>query len=186
MSKPQKEQLGSWPIGDTKDYTFIETGCNKGHTVSKASMVFPVCHSIELNDKFFKFCRDRFREHPRITVHHGRSEKILPELVDQVTGPICFWLDAHGAPGAPCGGHVPLISELETAIGHGHDRDVIAIDDTRCFGRDARDQMGDNWLEITMDKVEGLLSDGGFGNIQHWPAKVGSCWHRSGVMVAKR
>lgn len=187
MSKPQELQWRTWVIGDAKDYTFIETGCNKGLTLRKAANVFPVCHSIELDWGFFGFCKSRFKDSPNCTVHYGSSEDILPGLIAKVHGPICFWLDAHGSPNTPRGGHVPLMLELALAVAHGDDRDVIAIDDTRCFGRDARDRMGDNWKDITLKRVEALLHEGGFGNIKHYHEDLArGGWHRSGVMVAKR
>lgn len=186
MSKPTEEQFSAW-VDEERDYVFVETGCHHGHTLHKAANIFTECHSIEIDQRMYKAAIRRFSNSLRVTVHLGTSEALLGPLVSQICKPILFWLDAHGAPGAQCGGYVPLITELAVAIAHGDARDVIAIDDTICFGRDDSPVKGDDWTAVTMEKIEGMLEAGGFtARTHHKPNMDSAVWHRSGILVAKR
>ena len=98
---------------------------------------FKTMHGIELMQKYYDFSVEQFKDNPNIHFYLGESPDVLPMLVENLTEPATFWLDAHASgPNIPGGkyGSCPLVQEIE-AINLSPCKDhVIMIDDTRLFG----------------------------------------------------
>ena len=134
--------MGTIRLQLLKDYavgmTFIETGSMEGWTMGIANAHgFKTMHGIELMQKYYDFSVEQFKDNPNIHFYLGESPDVLPMLVENLTEPATFWLDAHASgpdiPGGKYGG-CPLVQEIE-AINLSPCKDhVIMIDDTRLFG----------------------------------------------------
>lgn len=185
MSSPSRTELSQWCRRDPRQAVFVETGTYLGDTLSEAAAVFGQCYSIEIHDGFYKRALVKFEDLPHVKIILGDSTRILPGLMGRIRKPIVYWLDAHGAPFAQCSGRVPLLAELRTIVKRDHPLDVIAIDDTRAFGR----QDGDDWSGITMARIRLILEQAGFARIEHFPETLSQnevTWHCSGVLVASK
>lgn len=72
----------------------------------------------------------------QLILFHGDSTRILPDLLDTISEPCCFWLDAHAGAAKYSGdpNDVPLLKELEIIGRHEIKNHIIAIDDAHLFG----------------------------------------------------
>jgi hypothetical protein len=117
---------------------FVETGTYLGDTVAALSSRCRSVYSIELQPFFYQVARKRFQGNSRIKLAQGDSRLILPEIIDGLTEPALFWLDAHFEKGGNLRGEVacPTMQELSVIL-RNHSQHVILIDDAREFdGRD--------------------------------------------------
>ena len=104
------EYLAKYAVGDT----FIETGTYHGDTVNIAlAHGFKRIHTIELNVDLFAENVIRFKDRPEVKVWHGDSVDIIPEIVESLTEPSTFWLDAHASGPLVGGNYGPCPLELE-------------------------------------------------------------------------
>lgn len=134
--------MGTIRLQLLKDYavgsTFIETGSMEGWTMNVASIHgFEVMHGIELMQRYYDFSLELQKDKPNVHFWLGESPDILPKLVENLTEPATFWLDAHASgPGIPGGkyGACPLVQELQAINLSPCKNHVIMIDDTRLFG----------------------------------------------------
>jgi hypothetical protein len=94
-------------------------------------------HTIEPAATLRQRAVERFHGNPRVIVHAGTSEEVLPRLLPSLRGPVTFWLDGHWSGGDTFRGDTdcPLVHELAAIQHHLHnkDRTVILIDDIRCL-----------------------------------------------------
>jgi hypothetical protein len=114
---------------------FVETGSGDGATINDVAGVFVHVVSIEIGVDNYMLCHRRFLRVPQVTLIHGDSNVVLPDILDVIQGPAIFWLDAHY-----CGSHrgpvdTPVLDEL-VHIFHREQPNVILIDDARKFGAD--------------------------------------------------
>ena len=117
----------------------IETGTFRGDGTEALRSVFRKVISIEVNEPLYREACRRFDRRRGITILHGDSAELLPDLVDPST-PAFYWLDGHltldvgnGDPGfAPPENECPVLAEL-AAIANGHPDDCVVIDDARFF-----------------------------------------------------
>ena len=122
-----------------KKYTnpvFIETGSFMGDGIQQAlDAGFNRVISIELSEKYYNICKERFKEDPRVSIYKGDSYKILPEIISQIDEKITFWLDGHHSCGDTALGDywAPLIQELDSIKNHHIKKHTILIDDMRCW-----------------------------------------------------
>lgn len=114
---------------------FIETGTYAGEMIDAVKNDFGKIYSIELNKDLFNRAQRRFREYNHIHVLHGDSSKVLPKLLQRVTKPSLFWLDAHCSGGVTTRGDLetPVAKELLSIIEHPVKRHAILIDDADLF-----------------------------------------------------
>jgi hypothetical protein len=68
---------------------------------------------------------------------HGTSETILPGLLKDLRGKVCFWLDGHASGGVTFQGvsSTPIMNELreiEASLPN-FSSIVVLVDDMRCF-----------------------------------------------------
>jgi len=115
---------------------FIETGTYKGQTVEIAlNLGFKEIYSLELNSKLYKKARRKFKKNKNVFLFEGDSITMLPEVLEKISAPATFWLDAHeSGPGLP-GGKVlyPILEELKIVAGHFVKTHTIMVDDRRIF-----------------------------------------------------
>lgn len=115
--------------------TLVETGTHTGETVAATKAKFDRVFSIELDDAHYEAARRRFARCPSVSILHGDSGSVLPEVLSRLDGPSLFWLDAHYSGGDTAKGlrDTPIEAELGLILGHHIDGHVILIDDARHF-----------------------------------------------------
>lgn len=116
---------------------WVETGTFQGDTTQYLADTAKFVHSIEPEPTLFKLATERFKSTPNVQLHFGLSEKVLPELLQNLTGDVNFWLDGHYSGGITHKGPIetPIVQELETIERH-RERFApltVMIDDIRCF-----------------------------------------------------
>jgi hypothetical protein len=117
--------------------TFVETGTHTADTARELNERFERYVTIEIMHSFASQAALEFSGRPNVEVIHGDSAVELPKVVETLTGPTVFWLDAHWA-GPGTGGKsedgmiVPVETEFSSVAQTKHPH-VIAIDDIRCF-----------------------------------------------------
>ncbi len=114
---------------------FIETGTYLGDMVQSVKDYFEKIFSIELGDELYKKAKHRFSDYQHISLFHGDSSVVLPDILNQINEPCLFWLDAHYSEGITVGSHLenPILQELDCILKHKINDHVILIDDARNF-----------------------------------------------------
>lgn len=115
---------------------FIETGTYTGDGVKAAlKSGFKHIYSIELDKDRFDKCTRKFRGNDNVTIIHGDSSVQLALLMEKITEPVTFWLDAHYCgDGAEIGEKwCPLKEEFDAIHSHAIKTHTILIDDWRCM-----------------------------------------------------
>lgn len=114
---------------------FIETGTYLGEMVNAILKDFSAIHSIELDKQLFNRAKELFSAHPHVTILHGDSSKLLPDLLNTISQRCLFWLDGHYSGGITAKGAVdyPILTELCHIQNHKIKDHVILIDDARLF-----------------------------------------------------
>jgi hypothetical protein len=114
--------------------TLVETGTYEGDMVEACRRRFRAVFSIEIDASLYQKAKERFRSCAHVTIVQGDSADVLPGILDRVEEPCLFWLDGHYSGGITGKGNreTPIDSELRHIRRHGR-RDVILIDDARCF-----------------------------------------------------
>jgi hypothetical protein len=121
---------------DSKDLpTFVETGTYLGDTVQFVEAKFDRVVTIELNLDLYNRATRRFAGSSNVTVLHGDSGAVLPEVLATIDTPALFWLDGHYSEGitARGGSDTPILRELAAILAHPVTGHVVLIDDARCF-----------------------------------------------------
>jgi hypothetical protein len=92
-------------------------------------------YTIELDPGLYAAANRRFARHRSIHVLQGDSGTVLGRLIAEIPEPCLFWLDGHYSGGVTARGptDTPILTELEHVLSRGNLRDVILIDDARCF-----------------------------------------------------
>ena len=127
----KKENFEKYP----NEY-FIETGSYMGDGIKQAlDAGFKNIISIELSDKYYNLCKNRFANDNRVTIVRGDSYKVLPDVIKNINSSITFWLDGHHSSGDTAIGDywAPLIQELDVIKNHKINIHTIMIDDMRCW-----------------------------------------------------
>jgi len=117
------------------DY-FIETGSYLGDGIQFAIEAgFKNIISIELSDKYFTHCSNRFKQYPFVKIIQGDSADVLYDIIKDISVPITFWLDGHYSCGDTAKGKYssPLIQELDQIKKQCLSTHTIIIDDVRCW-----------------------------------------------------
>ena len=111
----------------------IETGTYRGGTVADQLANFKHIHSIELGTDLYMFCIKRFKHAQNVTLYNGHSPNILPLIMEQLTEPAIFWLDAHFSAGDTVfkDKWCPTLEELEVILKASKYPHLILIDDAR-------------------------------------------------------
>lgn len=129
-------------LGLFKKYTsdiFFETGSFMGDGIQYALEAgFKKIYSMELSDKYFNHCTERFRNNKSVTIIKGDSGLDLYNAIKDIDSPITFWLDGHHSCGDTALGCAwsPLIKELDLIGKHHIVNHTIMIDDMICWEKD--------------------------------------------------
>lgn len=134
---------------------FIETGSLQGKGIQAARDArFGKIISIELSRLFYDYCVKKFTGDTRVSLYHGDSAKLLPDILADIDERCTFWLDAHYSGDKTAPGVIPLMAEL-LAIKDHHIKDhTIIIDDMRLI-RTHAEQWGD--FPFSAKDIEGVL-----------------------------
>ncbi|MCO5287775.1 MAG: hypothetical protein M9898_15315 [Chitinophagaceae bacterium] len=122
---------------------FIETGTFMGDTADAMKAHFKKVYTIELSAELAEKCQERFRDCPEVEVFQGNSADLLGSILHGLNGGILFWLDAHYSgefyqgdkfvKTANAAQGSPILNELDIILSTGLNKNVILIDDARCF-----------------------------------------------------
>ena len=118
---------------------FIETGSYTGNGIQEAlDANFGKIYSIELSEKYFNLCCERFNKNKNVHIIRGDSGIVLYDLIKDINETITFWLDGHCSEGDTAKGiyYTPLIQELEQIKKHHISTHTIIIDDMRLWKED--------------------------------------------------
>jgi hypothetical protein len=113
---------------------FVETGTYLGDMVAAVSGDFDRIYSIELNEDLFNHAAKKFAGYDPVTILHGDSFQVMPEILRQVDVPCLFWLDGHySSVNAEKEKKTSILEELKQICAHPIKNHVILIDDARLF-----------------------------------------------------
>lgn len=118
---------------------FVETGTFAGGMIDAVRDRFDRITSIELDPGWHARAIQRFRADARVTLLQGDSGVRLQEVLDTLTEPALFWLDAHYSGPITARGILdsPIVRELASIRAHRIKGHVVLVDDMRDFqGRD--------------------------------------------------
>jgi hypothetical protein len=109
----------------------VETGTYYGEMVAAMRNRFGRIDSVEYDHQLAQRAAKKFERAPHIHIHEGDSQKVVPELLQSITEPTLFWLDAgyYGWAGLQ-GDKQRLTSEFEAILKHPLQH-VILMDDAR-------------------------------------------------------
>jgi hypothetical protein len=123
---------------------FVETGCYEGAGIAAALAAgFEKVISIELDRRSASRASALFAEKP-VSVLHGDTVKLLPAVLETLTEPATFWLDAHPV------GWSPVIGELNAMAISAIKNHTILIDDRRLMHGP---QYPDGWITPSEEEV---------------------------------
>jgi hypothetical protein len=134
--------------------TLVETGTYEGETTWALRRDFDRIYTVELSDELYRLARARFAHTPNVDVRHGDSATVLPAILDELSGPALFWLDAHVSTTKSAHGELPspAVQELELVLAHPVPGHVVLVDDARLFtGRDGWPAIAD--LEVVAARL---------------------------------
>jgi hypothetical protein len=133
---PIKRQVIKSYISRYAIENFVETGTHLGDTLASIACDSRVnAISIELDEEFYNRAARRFLRWQNVTVIQGDSATELPKVISKLDGPTLFWLDGHYSGGDTGKGlkETPISNELACLLANYNGKDVILIDDIRCF-----------------------------------------------------
>ncbi len=124
--------------------TLVETGTYYGEMVAAMKRNFSQIYSVEFVPDLAERARKKFASAPHIKIICGDSRIVIPELLDQLSRPALFWLDAGyygwiGKQGEPDRLSVEIKSILRHPLEH-----IVLLDDARGLtGRDGVPSVSD-------------------------------------------
>lgn len=113
----------------------IETGTYLGDMVEATRNVFDKIYSIELDKNLYNRAKKKFSKSSHITIIKGDSSKNISLVIEKISEPCLFWLDAHYSGGITARGdkETPIMQELDHIFNHHVRNHVVLIDDARLF-----------------------------------------------------
>jgi len=114
---------------------FVETGTFIGNTLIGLHQSFQKLYSIELDKGIYRLAKKRLSEYKNVEIVHGDSAKQLPLILNAISEPAIFWLDAHYSSGVTGLGELqtPVLRELKAIFEHPVKKHHILIDDVKDF-----------------------------------------------------
>jgi hypothetical protein len=115
--------------------TLVETGTYLGDMVHAMRGAFSRIYSIELDLDLYRQAQRLFGGAEGITLLHGDSAKVLPDVLAELDRPAIFWLDGHYSAGLTAKGEqeTPIMEELNAILSHKVPNHVVLADDARAF-----------------------------------------------------
>ena len=139
---------------------WIETGTYNGDTTAFLAKFASHVWSIEPAVALASKAKTRFASTNNVTVVEGLSEEKLGQILQNLGGNVCLWLDGHYSSGETFLGpsRTPIKSELETIALHLDQLGVVVvmIDDVRCFGTSVAEFADYPEKSYLVDWAEGL------------------------------
>jgi hypothetical protein len=114
---------------------FVETGTLIGDTLIALQGSFDKLVSIELDQGIFNLAKKRLSKYSNVNIFLGDSAILLPRILNELSEPALFWLDAHYSSGVTALGEsqTPVIEELKAIFSHPIKKHYILIDDVKDF-----------------------------------------------------
>ena len=105
-----------------KNEYFVETGCFIGDGIDNAIAAnFNNIISIELADKYYQICKNKYKDNVNINIILGDSALILYDVIKNIDSKITFWLDGHYCFGeSACGVYVSPLDRKSTRLNSSH------------------------------------------------------------------
>ena len=145
---------------------FIETGAYLGGGIQAALNIgFKEIHCIELAEKYYNICKNKFKDYPQVHLHLGDSGVVLPKIIKNINKGITFWLDGHySSCDTACATDYcsPIQLELDAIKQYNHPDHVILIDDMKDFTQESIDwnnKVNNKCGYITKNSLEDTLTD---------------------------
>jgi hypothetical protein len=118
--------------------TWVETGTLYGETTIFLSKFAKKIYTIEPEPILYSKAFELFKTYNNIDIINDISENVLPNLLPQLSGNVCLFLDGHYSANDTHKGpnDTPLIQELDSlkSIISSYDKCNIIIDDIRLCG----------------------------------------------------
>lgn len=143
--------------------TLVETGTYYGEMIAAVANRFRRIYSIELDHELAHRAQQRFRNEPQIKVIEGDSQKVVPQLLEQIDEPCLWWLDA---------GYCGWVGEIGNPNRLGSE--FKAILDDRRFQH-----------VILMDDADGINGEGGSPTLEQLIAMIQANYSDRRVEVAR-
>ncbi|MFY9745928.1 MAG: hypothetical protein WA891_00435 [Acidobacteriaceae bacterium] len=130
----KRDYLGWWQKA-TGCRLFVETGTYAGLTTAYMANLCDHCYTVELDPALHRQAQERLADRKNITLYLGDSAQWLPAILERISEPALFWLDAHSSGGATARGteDTPFARELDMILAHPIKNHVLLIDDARCY-----------------------------------------------------
>lgn len=161
---------------------FVETGSHVGGGIDNAlSAGYQKIYSIELAEKFYNFCKNKYKNNNKVYLLHGDSSKKLNEILNQINEPVTFFLDGHYSfdNDTAKGDKVsPMMEELNIIGNHHIKNHTIIMDDVRLWEK----TYGFN-LEQIKEKVLNINKDYKF--ILEDTYQDGKIWFEKDILIAR-
>jgi hypothetical protein len=115
----------------------VETGTYYGEMVAAMRRHFDRIESVEYDAGLAQRAARRFAADPRVRIHEGDSQRVIPEILKTLAEPALFWLDAGYYGWAGREGRTERLSEeLAAILRHPVPGHVVLMDDAH--GLDGR------------------------------------------------
>jgi hypothetical protein len=113
---------------------FVETGTYRGDTTAWAAGHFARVTTIEMSPAYHVAAQARFQAQAGVRALGGNSGIVLRGVVDALTQPALFWLDAHwsGLDTAGREAECPVLAEI-ASINASPVAHTVLVDDARLF-----------------------------------------------------
>jgi hypothetical protein len=115
---------------------FLETGSFMGETLSNVKTSFNKLKSIEITDKYYNYCKNKFAGDDNVEIIKGDCLEVIPKLLEEYKDKkVLFFLDGHYSAADTGKNHldVPLIEELIIIHAHYNESTIIIVDDADLF-----------------------------------------------------
>jgi hypothetical protein len=114
---------------------FIETGTYLGEMLAAVCNDFDRIYSLELSEDLFKHAAKKFGGYNHITILHGDSSQVMPEILRHIDVPCLFWLNSHYSIGntEKETKEASILEELKQICAHPIKKHVILIDNASLF-----------------------------------------------------
>lgn len=107
---------------------FIETGTNTGNGIANAlALDFKTIYSIEIDANNYYFAKERWKNHKNVTILLGDTANHIQSIIENISTPVFFWLDAHFDTSEPTYKELKFIKE------HKVKTHTILIDDMSLY-----------------------------------------------------
>jgi len=134
---PQNVKLEILISNSIPKATWIETGTYLGDTTVVLAKNANFVITIEPSERQYEYSLNRLKDLKNVKIINSTSEECIEEILENLSGPTCFWLDGHYSGGYTFMGSsvTPIFAELNSISNYlqRNRQVVIFIDDFRLF-----------------------------------------------------